>query len=173
MASYSNGVFGGLNRLLAFAAVAGALLVLPLAVPATALADCNGGVSAVNVYSECGQTGGGGKSTKSGGRSHTTGGTQTSGGSTSSTAVVHVSKTTAKKLKKAGKDGKSLKHLVNFYGTAPRVLQSSSAPTSEPTAVGSAFDLGSGPTALLIVLAGTAILLLGVSGFRVARHSRR
>jgi hypothetical protein len=165
-------VFGGLNRLLAFAAVASAFLVLPLAVPPAALADCNGGVSAVNVYSECGQTGGGGKSTKSGGH-HTTGGTQTSGGPTSSTTVVHVSKTTAKRLEKAGKDGKSLKHLVNFYGATPRVLQSSSAPTSEPTAVGSAFDLGSGPTALLIVLAGTAILLLGVSGFRVARQSRR
>ena len=171
MASYSNGVFGGLNRLLAFAVLASAFVVLPLAVPPAALADCNGGVSAVNVYSECGQTGGGGKSTKSGSGSHTAGGTQTSGGP-SSTTVVHVSKTTAKKLNRAGKDGKSLKHLVNFYDAPPRVLQSSSAPTSDPTAVGSAFDLGSGPTALLIVLAGTAILLLGVSGFRAVRHSR-
>jgi hypothetical protein len=164
MASYSNGVFGGLNRLLAFAAVAGALLALPPA----ALADCNGGVSAVNVYTECQQTGGGGKSTSGG--SHTSGGKQTSSGPTSSTTVVHVSKTTAKKLKKAGKDGRSLKNLVNSYGSAPRMLQSSSASASEPTAVGSAFDLGSGPTALLIVLAGTAVLLLGVSGFRVARR---
>jgi len=159
-------VFGGLNRLLAFAFVAGALLVLPQA----ALADCNGGVSAVNVYKECLQTGGGGKATGSGGGSHTSGGTQTSGGATSSTPV-HVSKKTAVALKKAGTDGKSLKHLVNAYGVR-RLLQSSSAPASEPTAVGSAFDLGSGPTALLIVLAGTAFVLLAATGFRGVRQRR-
>ena len=164
MARYSNGVSGGLNRLLAFAVVAGVLLVLPQA----ALADCNGGVSAVNVYKECLQTGGGGKATGSGGH-HATGGTQTSGGSTSSTSAP-VSKKTAKALKKAGADGKSLSNLVKAVGTR-RFLQSSSA-ASEPTAVGSAFDLGSGPTALLIVLATTAVLLLAASGFRVARHRR-
>jgi hypothetical protein len=76
-----------------------------------------------------------------------------------------------KALKKAGSDGKSLKHLVNSFGAA-RLLQSSSAPVSEPTAVSSAFDLGSGPTALLIILAGTAVLLLAASGFRGVRQRR-
>jgi hypothetical protein len=45
--------------------------------------------------------------------------------------------------------------------------------TSAPSALGSAFDLGSGPTALLIVLAGTAFLLLGGSGLHFWRRSHR
>src|SRR6476646_6813823 len=52
-------MFGGLNRLLAAAIVAGAVLVLPPA----ALADCGGNASAVNVYKECLSSGGGGKAT--------------------------------------------------------------------------------------------------------------
>jgi len=176
MASYSNGVFGGLNRLLVSAVVAGAFLVLPAAAFA-----CNNGVSAVNVYKECVPSGGGGKATSGGNGSHKhkTGGTPASGGSTSSNpapaptpAPAPVSKKTAKALKKAGPDGKSLKHLVRAFGTARILQSSSSAPASEPTAVGSAFDLGSGPTALLIVLAGTAILLLAGSGFRGVRQRR-
>jgi hypothetical protein len=173
MASYSNGVFGGLNRLLASAVAAGALLALPLALPSTALA-CNNGVSAVNVYKECVPSGSGGKASGGGGGgggSHTAGGTQTSGGSTSPTTSVHVSKQTAKALKEAGKDGQSLKHLVKVFGGA-RLLQSSSAPAGEPTAVGSAFDLGAGPTALLIVLASTAVLMLAATGVRGVRQRR-
>jgi hypothetical protein len=167
MASYSNGVFGGLNRLLVSAVVAGAVLALPPA----ALA-CNGGVSAVNVYKECVPSGSGGKASSGGSHSHTTGGTHTSVASTTPTPTpVPVSKKTAKKLKKAGSDGKSLSHLVKAFGAA-RLLQSTSAPASEPTAVGSAFDLGSGPTALLIVLAGTAVLLLAATGFRGVRQRR-
>jgi hypothetical protein len=141
-------VFGGLNRPLATAAVAVAVLVVPPA----ALA-CNGGVSAVNVYKECLQTGGGSKSTSGG----------------SGTSTPYISKQTALALKKAGKDGKSLSALVKGYGGA-RLLQAHSSATTEPTAVGSAFDLGSGPTALLIVLAGTAILLLGATGYRSYRR---
>jgi hypothetical protein len=75
------------------------------------------------------------------------------------------------KLKKAGNTGRSLKHLVRAFGS-DRFLQSSSAPASAPTAVGSAFDLGSGPTALLIVLAGTAVVLLAATGVRGARQRR-
>jgi hypothetical protein len=162
-------VFGGLNRPLAVAAVAAGVL---LAVPSPALA-CNSGVSAVNVYKECLPGGGGGKPTSGGG---TSGGThQTGAGSNGSTgpASTAVSSQTTKALKKAGDDGKSLSRLVRGYGSA-RLLQSSgSAPAGEPTAVGSAFDLGSGPTALLIVLAGTAVLLLAASGFRGVRQRRR
>jgi hypothetical protein len=153
-------VFGGLNRLLAAAVVAGVLLVAPPAAFA-----CNGGVSAVNVYKECLPTGGGGKAT-----SH---GTHTNSGTPSSTPA-HISARTARALKKAGQDEQSLSRLVKGYG-ALRLLQSHSGGTTsaEPTAIGSAFDLGSGPTLLLILLAGTAVLLLGASGFRVARHRRR
>ena len=80
---------------------------------------------------------------------------------------------TKAKLKKAGRDGTSLKNLLKGYGAA-RFLQSHSpAAATEPTAVSSAFDLGSGPTALLIILAGTAVLLLGGSGMRVWRQRHR
>jgi hypothetical protein len=167
-ASYSNGVFGGLNRTLVAALVAGVVLVLPPA----AFADCNGGVSAVNVYKECVQTGGGGKPTGGGGSggssSSPTGGA--TGGSTGVTSIP-ISRQTRKALAKAGSDRKALKTLVRGLGSA-RLLQSSHA-AGEPTAVGSAFDLGSGPTALLIVLAGTAVLLLAASGFRGVRQRRR
>ena len=84
-----------------------------------------------------------------------------------------ISPQTAKALAKAGKDGKSLQKLVKAYGLR-RVLESShAAGAAEPTAIGSAFDLGSGPTALLIILAGTAVLLLGGSGMRAWRSRQR
>jgi hypothetical protein len=166
-------VFGGLNRLLASALVAGVVLVLPPA----ALADCGGGPSAEHVYTECLSSGGGGKHTTGGGGKHTTApgnptsGTHTSSGSTGSTSVP-LSKQTTKKLQKAGTDGHTLKNLVSGYGGERFLQSSSSTAATEPTAVGSAFDLGSGPTALLIVLAGTAILLLGATGFRGVRQRR-
>ena len=129
------------------------------------MADCGGGPSAVNVYKECLPSGGGGKPT---GSSHT------SGGSTGSTSVpVPVSHQTQKDLNKAGADGKSLSNLVKTYGLSRHLQSVDSDSGTEPTAVGSAFDLGSGPTALLIVLAGTAILLLGATGFRTVRQRRR
>jgi len=143
------------------AGVAGAVLIVPPA----ALADgCGGGPSAQNVYTECFPNGGGGKPTSSG---HKSGG-NSRGGTQSSTAVP-VPKRTAKALKKAGNDGNSLYRLVRGYGSV-RLLQASHSPTSEPTAIGSAFDLGSGPTVLLIMLAGTAVLLLAATGFRFTRH---
>jgi hypothetical protein len=162
-------VFGGLNRLLAAALVAGAFL----AAPSLALADgCGGGPSAQNVYTECLQTGGGGKPTSShaNGGGHGSTGSIRSTGSTSAPSAP-VSKQTAKALKKAGSDGKTISALVRGYGSA-RLLQGSHSPTGEPTAIGSAFDLGSGPTVLLILLAGTAVLLLGATGFRYTRHRR-
>ena len=66
---------------------------------------------------------------------------------------------------------KTLAKLVTAYGLN-RQLQTVHGSDTSPSAVGSAFDLTSGPTALLIVLAGTALLLLGGSGMRVW-HSRR
>jgi hypothetical protein len=163
-------VFGGLNRLFATAVVAGAVLLVPPA----ALADGCGGVpSAQNVYTECLQNGGGGKPTSSGHKSsgHKSSGHKSGGSSTQSSTAVPVPKQTAKALKKAGNDGKSLYRLVRGYGSE-RLLQASNSPTSAPTAIGSAFDLGSGPTVLLIGLAGTAILLLAATGFRFTRQRR-
>ena len=157
-------MFGGLNRPLAAAAVAAAVVVV---VPQTALAGCGGKPSAEQVYSECLQNGGGGKTSGS------NSGKSSSSETSTQPEPVAIPTQTKVKLKKAGQDGKSLKNLVNGYGTA-RFLQShSTAAATEPTAVGSAFDLGSGPTALLIILAGTAVLLLGGSGMRVWRQRHR
>jgi hypothetical protein len=151
-------VFGGLNRPLAAVVAAVAFLAAPSAAFA-----CNSGVSAVNVYSECQPSGSGGKSTSQAGG----GATNSGGGSTGSTSI---SPQTANALKSAGQDQQPLTNLVRGLGAA-RLLQSHDSAT-EPSAVGSAFDVGSGPTALLIVLACTAILLLGATGFRGVRRRR-
>ncbi len=141
-------------------------MLVALVAPSAAFASCNGRPSAANVYKEC-LAGGGGKHTGSG---------KTTGPSSSSSAppVVHVSPQTAKALKKAGKQRRVLSALVRGYGVSR--LAEPSSPSSEataPTALGSAFDLGSGPTALLLVLAGTAVVLLGGSGMRVWRSRHR
>jgi hypothetical protein len=141
-------VFGGLNRLLVAALLAGAFFVAPSA----ALA-CGGGPSAVNVYKECLPTGG----------QHASGGQ--SGGST------HISNKTAKVLLHAGKNRRALAALVK--GNNPPGLLQSNPEESSPSAVGSAVDLSSAPTALLIALAGTAALLLAGSGLRFWRRSHR
>lgn len=166
-------MFGGLSRLLAAAVVVGAVLV----VPPVASAGCNGGVSAVNVYKECVPTGGGGKATgsrRTGKHSSTTttSSSTSNTSSSSSSPPVHISARTAKALKKAGKDAKPLSALIKGYGAARYLQGHSNGPATQPTAIGSAFDLGSGPTVLLIVLAGTAVVLLGGSGLRFARNRR-
>jgi hypothetical protein len=159
-------VFGRLNRPLVAAAVAGAAVTAMLAGPSAALA-CNGGTSAVNVYTECVKTGGGGKPT-GGAAGHSSAGAK-GPASTSVPAKGPV----AKALKHAGADKSILSNLVAGDGLR-RTLQSSrgEGPTTAPSAIGSAFDLGSGPTVLLIALAGTAVLLLGGTGMRLwrARH---
>ncbi len=157
-------MFGRLNRPVVAAVVAAAALAAPSAAFA-----CGSGVSAVSVYKECLPSGGGG-----GGKAKSSGGNSGSSSTpTQSTpSSLPVSQHTKRALKKAGKDGKSLSNLVKRFGAA-RLLQSrASGLDSSPTAVGSAFDLGSGPTALLIVLAGSAILLLATTGFRSVRQRR-
>ena len=153
-------MFGGLNRLLVAAAVAGAAFAVVLAGPSAALAGCNGGASAVNVYKECQPSGGGG-STQTGSGSHSSG----------PTTPVTISGPAARAIKHAGKDSRALASVMR---TGPEGLLHSnpSGVASKPSTVGSAFDLGSGPTALLIALAATAVLLLGGSGLRVW-HRRR
>jgi hypothetical protein len=147
-------VFGGLNRLLVAALVAGAFFVAPSA----ALA-CGGGPSAKNVYSPCLPTGGGGKPV--------TGGPAGKGS-------VPISGPAARAIKRAGKDRHLLSALVRGYGIQRRLgPDTMSGAATSPSALGSAFDLGSGPTALIIVLAGTAVLLLTGSGMRIWRRSHR
>jgi hypothetical protein len=148
-------VFRGLNRLLVAALVAGAACVAP----STAFADCGGGPSAQHVYSECVSGASGGKPTKP-----VPGSSQPSGPPTISSHASHA-------LKRAGKDARTLQGFL--HGSGRRVLPSSHTGNGTgPSALGSAFDLGSGPLALLAILGGTALLLLGGSGMRLwrARH---
>jgi hypothetical protein len=155
-------VFGGLNRLLVGATVAGVVLVAPPA----ALA-CNNGVSAVNVYKECIPTGGGSKPTTGNKSSKSSAPTTT----TNPAPPVTVSSGTKKAIKHVKKhDRRVLFHLVKRFG--PTTISASETSAAAPSAIGSAFDLGSGPTALLVVLAGTAVLLLAAAGVRGARHRR-
>jgi hypothetical protein len=147
-ASYSSAVLGGLRRLLVVGFVAGVLLSAP-----TAAFACGGSnPSAVNVYVECLQDGGGSKPTN-----HS---------SSPSTTPVVPSKT-ARLLAHAGHDKALLSKWAGSPG--PSGLEST-GPASSSSAIGSAFDLGSGPTALLIILAGTAVALLGGSGLRFWRR---
>jgi hypothetical protein len=164
--SYSNGVFGGLNRLLVAAVVAAAVLLAPTAASAS---GCSGGPSAVNVYKECTPSGSGGKSSGGGG-----GGSKPSGGQAgSSSTTAPISSQARKALRHAGKDRRYLAHLIEGNHPANLINSGSSGAATAPSAVGSAFDLASGPTALLIALAGAAVLILGGSGVRVWRHRHR
>ena len=154
-------MFRGANRLLVAAAVvAGAVLFAPTA----ALACDSGGPSAANVYKECALPSGGG-----GGAGNPSG---------AGTAPVEhpspVSNRTLQALNQTGKDKAVLSAMLNGYGVHRHLQAARATEASDtPSALGSAFDLGSGPTVLLIILAGTAALLLGGSGLRVWRSRHR
>lgn len=120
----------------------------------------------MSVYKECQQNGGGGNT--SGGKPTTS----TTGTNSDTATVHHFSSQTQKALSRAGKDRAALAALLKTNGLR-RTLASEGGSTTTPTAVGSAFDLSSGPTALLVVLAGTALLLVAGSGMRVWRSRRR
>ena len=110
----------------------------------------------MNVYVECVPAGGGAKPTHHSNSKPTT--------------PVTVPPKTARVLAHAGHDKALLTNLVSGQGLgAPTELQPTDESTA-PSALGSAFDLGSGPTALLLILAGTAVVLLGGSGLRFWRR---
>ena len=139
--------------------VAGVLLVAP----SVALADsCQGGPSAVNIYSECIPTAGGGSHHQDG------------GGTSTYPTPFKLTKKLAHTLKRAGADKKLLSMLVRdpWLG-APRAVQPSSFRATKPSALGAVFDLGSGPTALFSLLAASAVLLFGVGGIRSFRGLRQ
>jgi hypothetical protein len=76
--------------------------------------------------------------------------------------------------KAPAKDRKLMSTLVKSGPS--RLPIDKTAPTSAataPSAIGSAFDLGSGPTALLVALAATAFLLLAGTTVRGVRQRRR
>lgn len=167
-------MYEGLKRLFAAAFVAGAVAAGVALIVAPAALACSGGPSAYNVYRECLSNGGsgGGKHNGHGGSagSRPTAGSQSGGGTP---AHAHVSNNVAKALSHAGPDKGTLQSLYNSAGKT-RFLYSShaSSPVSEPSALGSAFDPGSGPTVLLLALVGSAVVLLGMTGMRELRRRR-
>jgi hypothetical protein len=155
-------MFRGLNRFLLAGLAAGVFLVAP---PSALAGGCGGNPSAVNVYKECVETGGGGTATS---------GATPSSGPTSGPTSVPSSSPAGQKLKHAGKDRRVLASLGKAYGLQRNLAATdTSGAVTSPTALGSAFDLGSGPTLLLIVLAGTAVLILTGSGMRLWRRAHR
>jgi hypothetical protein len=162
-------VSGRLNHVLVTALVVIAVAGV-LTTPSAALASCGGGPSAKNVYTECVPAGGGAKPTGSA----TSGGNGTGAGSTSGPSTKGLPTKTAHALQHAGSDQRVLSSLLRGYGASQQF--ETDAPTDDaraPGALGSAFDLGSGPTALLILLGGTALALLGGSGVRFWRTRQR
>jgi hypothetical protein len=133
---------------------------IALAAPGGALACGGSNPSAVNVYTECVPNAAGSKPT-----GHQTG---------PAPKPLPVTPQTSHAIAKSGgKDSRTLAAIVKNPGLSEPSLASGSAGGSEPSALGSAFDLGSGPTALLAALAATALLLLGGSGFRFWRQRQR
>jgi hypothetical protein len=121
--------------------------------PTAAFACGGSNPSAVNVYVECLQGGGGAKPTNH---------------SNSTTPVTSETPNAARVLAHAGPDKALLSQLI---GSGPGTSNlKSTGPATSSSAIGSAFDLGSGPTALLLILAGTAVVLLGGSGLRFWRR---
>jgi hypothetical protein len=95
------------------------------------------------------------------------GGSNPTNSTPSTTPVTGIPSSTARVLAHAGHEKALLSKLVG--SSAPSNLHSS-GPATSPSAIGSAFDIGSGPTALLAILAGTAIVLLGGSGLHYWRR---
>jgi hypothetical protein len=87
---------------------------------------------------------------------------------------VALSKKTARKLARSGKDRKILTQLFMDpgYGAIRGFRPSAGAELAPPTALGAVLDLGSGPTVLLAVLIATAAGLAVHSGARSWRQRR-
>jgi hypothetical protein len=148
-------------------ALAGAVAVAALVGPPAALA-CDHSGSAVSIYVDCGPPSAGGTHHSGGGKS---GGTPSTGGSQQTSITPRVSQKEQHALKHAGPDKRVLTNLLENPNLVAQPLKATL--TSSPTTLGSAFDLGSGPTTLLVLLLGTVLSLLGTSGFRAWRNRHR
>lgn len=157
------------SRWFALAAVVGTAALVG---PTVALADgCSNG-SATSIYSECVPSASGSHhSAKK--HSTTSSVTPPSTGSVAPPSVtppvVNVPPKTKRALRHAGKDRKALTNLArNSNFVDPQRLKLASAPVGT-----AAFDLGTGPTLLVALLAGTVLVLLGAGGVRTWRNRHR
>jgi len=150
-------------------ALAAVVAIAALVGPAAALADngCSG--SATSIYSECQPTATGSSHPK---KHHSTPATQPT------TTIPYVPQTTVPQT--VVPRVKHVKKHVRKHQTAPtkRVKHHrirpvlASSPTKE-SSLGSAFDLGAGPTLLFALLVGTVLLLVGTGGVRTWRNRHR
>ena len=156
------------GKLTGLSFVVAAVVVAALVAPAGALAcGGNGAPSAQNIYVECQPTAGGGQSV---------GGSPTVSSNGVSKPLPLPRGISRKLARSGGKDAPLLRALVTNPGFgAFRGLHSNRtlASVTQPTALAAAVDLGSGPSALLGILAGTAVLLLVGTGWRGWRKHAR
>jgi len=138
----------GLRRVLPAAAAA---FCIALALPVGAFADGGGkcSASACKVYHE--------QDVPSAGRKQqSTPPSQPTGPSTSGGQATHPTKL-SRVLAHAGKDTGPLKRLLDDASIGD--LRSGPASAGSPSLLGAAFDLGTGPMVLLVILLGTAVAL--------------
>jgi hypothetical protein len=156
-------------------ALAGVLTTAALVGPSAALA-CDHSGSAVSIYTNCTETASGGhkpkppvKHTQPPASSH-----QTQTTTYWTPPPVKVSHKAQHALKNAGRDKKVLKHIVthDLAGSKPLKPILASAPLHE-SSLGSAVDLGAGPTIFFALLLGTVLVLLGSGGVRAWRNRHR
>jgi hypothetical protein len=144
-----------------FVAVTMGAICIVLALPTGALAS--GGskckASACQIYTE-----GAGKADGQG--------QEASGPSTSQ--PVHVPSKTSRLLAHAGKDRAALRAIAGLpgYGAKRGIFGVGAADVGEPSALGAAFDLGTGPTILLALLLATAVAFAAQGGVRSWRRRR-
>ncbi|HJQ75045.1 MAG TPA: hypothetical protein VJ814_09170 [Gaiellaceae bacterium] len=81
---------------------------------------------------------------------------------------------TTRKLSHAGKDRKLLSQIVSNpnFGATRGLLKTGASGVAAPSALGAAFDIGSGPTVLLAILLATALGLAIHGGLRGWRRRR-
>jgi hypothetical protein len=137
------------------AGVVTAVICIALALPAAALAGkggkCNASACKVYIEQGVGKPGGPGSQGPQGPQKPT-GGSSTGGTVSQQTVVPN---RVARVLAHAGQDKAPLSHLLTDAGLGP--VKSAAGRVGSPSALGAAFDLGSGPTVLLALLLGTAI----------------
>lgn len=151
-------------------ALAGVVATAALVGPSAALA-CDGSGSAVSIYTQCVPKASGGHPSK---HPHTSAGSQTP--YVAPYAVpVHVSHKTAHTIARAGKDKKVLNNLVHNPDLvdADHINPMLVAAPAKATALGSAFDLGVGPTILFVLLLGTVLAVFGTGSVRAWRNRHR
>jgi hypothetical protein len=96
---------------------------------------------------------------------------ETGGSSTGGSSQTHVPSNVSRVLAHSGPDLGALKNLVAADAGLGHV-NSESGDVGSPSALGAAFDLGSGPTILLAILLATVVALGAHSGVRSWRRRR-